>query len=75
MKTKLKELAVNGIIDLGCMNGWSEEKWNLYKELEPLKIEGTGRGRNLGRCYNESSFDVNIDGQVVTVISSVDSSD
>jgi len=75
METKLKELTVNGIIDLGCMNGWSKEKWDLYKELDTLTIEGSSRGRNLGRCYNESSFDVNIDGQVITVITTVDSSD
>jgi hypothetical protein len=70
-----EKLIVNGCIDLGCMNGWNEERYDLYKELQTLKIEGSGRGRNLGRCYNESSFDINLNGEIVKVTSTVDSSD
>lgn len=71
----LKELVVRGCIDLGCMNGWSKDRYDLYKELSAMKIAGSGSGRNLGRCYNESSFKIDLDGEIVSVISTVDSSD
>ena len=71
----LKELVVRGCINLGCMNGWNKEWFEIHKELKSLKIVGSDSGRNLGRCYNESSFDINLNGEVVKVISTVDSSD
>jgi len=72
----IKALVKNKCIDLGCMNGWKKEDWDFYKELKwQKKIEGSEDGRNLGRCYNESSFKIELDGEVVTVISTVDSSD
>jgi hypothetical protein len=71
----LKELVVRGCIDLGCMNGWNKEWFEIYKELQTLKIVGSESGRSLGRCYNESTFEIKINGEIVKVISSVDSSD
>lgn len=71
----LKGLIIKGCIDLGCMNGWGKEKFELHKKLQTLKIEGSGRGRNLGRCYNENLFDIEFNGEIIKVVSTVDSSD
>jgi glucan phosphorylase len=71
----LQELVVNGCINLGCANGWNHESFETYKELQNLKIPGSGSTRNLGRCYNESSFEIKINDEIVKVISTVDSSD
>ena len=62
-------------IDLGTANGWSKETSEMYSGLAELKIPGTERGRNLGRCYNSYSFDVLIDDNTYTVTYKVDSGD
>jgi hypothetical protein len=67
--------ARNGEIHLGTANGWGEKTNALYKALGECKIPNSGSSRNLGRCYNEYSFDVVVDEQTFTVVYSVDSSD
>lgn len=67
--------ARNGEIHLGTANGWRKETNELYAALNECKIPGSGSSRNLGRCYNEYSFDVLIDEQTYTVVYTVDSGD
>jgi hypothetical protein len=69
------EKARNGEIHLGTANGWGEKTNALYKALNECKIPNSGSSRNLGRCYNEYSFDVIIDEKTYTVVYSVDSGD
>lgn len=69
------ENAKHGEINLGTANGWGDKTNQLYKELSEYKIPDTGTSRNLGRCYNEYSFDVRIDEKVYVVVYTVDSSD
>ena len=72
---KALERAKNGVIQLGTANGWGAESNALYKELSELRVPETGKERNLGRCYNEYSFDVKIEEQIFQVVYSVDSGD
>jgi hypothetical protein len=67
--------AKNGEIHLGTANGWGEKTNALYAELNELKIPNSGSSRNLGRCYNEYSFDVTVDEKTYTIVYTVDSSD
>ena len=67
--------ARNGEIHLGTANGWDKETNELYAALNECKIPESTSSRNLGRCYNEYSFDVLIDEQTYTVVYSVDSGD
>ena len=67
--------ARNGEIHLGTANGWGREMSVLYTALSECKIPDSGSSRNLGRCYNEYSFDVLIEDQTYVVVYSVDSGD
>jgi hypothetical protein len=69
------EKAKHGEILLGTANGWSEKPNALYAALSECKIANSGSSRNLGRCYNEYSFDVIVDEKTYTVVYSVDSGD
>jgi hypothetical protein len=67
--------AKNGEIHLGTANGWTRATSDLYNELSEIKIPNTGTSRNLGRCYNEYSFDILFEDKVYVVVYSVDSGD
>ena len=69
------EKSRNGEIHLGTANGWGEKTNALYKALNECKIPDSGSSRNLGRCYNEYSFDVIIEEKTYVVVYSVDSGD
>ena len=75
LEEKVKANAVNNVINLGTANGWRKEDGEFYKELNEIKIPNTQESRNLGRCYNEYSFDVNIEDITYKVVHRVDSSD
>ena len=62
-------------IDLGTMNGWSNQTQSVYTELSKLKIKGSSDSTNLGRCYNAYSFNILIENTQYTVTYKVDSSD
>ena len=63
------------IINLGTANGWSKEANDQYRALSELMVQGSQSSRNLGRCYNEYSFDVFIEGEKYTIVHTVDSGD
>ena len=65
--------AKDGKINLGCANGWDNETRETYNEL--YKYRKLQSSRNLGRCYNEYTFLVEIGGNTYSVVHSVDSSD
>ena len=69
------EKAKEGIINLGTANGWNQKTGDQYKALQEFKVANSGTSRNLGRCYNEYSFDAIIDGNKYTIVHSVDSGD
>jgi hypothetical protein len=79
MSTEILQQAIensrNGEIHLGTANGWGEKTNALYKALNECKVPNSGSSRNLGRCYNEYSFDVIIDEKTYVVVYSVDSGD
>ncbi len=72
---KVKAKAVNNVINLGTANGWREEDNKFYETLNDLKIPNTNKTKNLGNCYNEYSFDVNIEDITYKVVHRVDSGD
>jgi hypothetical protein len=67
--------AKNGEIHLGTANGWGEKTNALYQALNERKIPSSGSSRNIGRCYNEYSYDVIIDELTYVVVYRVDSGD
>ena len=73
--TEVLKRAKNGIIDLGTANGWRKETNDQYLALRELMIQGSQSSRNLGRCYNEYSFDALIEGEKYTIVHTVDSGD
>jgi hypothetical protein len=72
---QVKAKAVNNVINLGTANGWRKEDGEFYQALTELKIPNTQQTKNLGRCYNEYSFDVNIEDTTYKVVHRVDSGD
>jgi len=72
---QVKAKAVNNVINLGTANGWRKEDGEFYQALNELKIPNTHETKNLGRCYNEYSFDVNIEDTTYKVVHRVDSGD
>jgi len=62
-------------IDLGCMNGWGEERYNLLKELRKFKITEGEKETKLGNCYYNYTFTINVEDTPYDVSYSVDSSD
>jgi hypothetical protein len=72
---QVKAKAVNNVINLGTANGWGKEDTQFYLALSELKIPNTIKTNNLGRCYNEYSFDVNIEDTTYKVVHRVDSGD
>jgi hypothetical protein len=73
--TEVLKRAKNGIIDLGTANGWNKAVNDQYLALRELMIQGSQSSRNLGRCYNEYSFDALIEGEKYTIVHTVDSGD
>jgi hypothetical protein len=67
--------AKNSEIHLGTANGWGNTTNELYAALNEVKVPNSGSSRNLGRCYNEYSYDVIINEQTYTVVYTVDSGD
>jgi hypothetical protein len=70
-----KNKIVNGVLDLGTMNGWGKATSDLYDQLRENKIPGTDAGQNLGRCYNAYEWKCEVDGEIITVCYKVDSGD
>ena len=73
--TEVLKRAKNGIIDLGTANGWNKAVNEQYQALSELMVKGSQNSRNLGRCYNEYSFDAIIEGEKYTIVHTVDSGD
>ncbi|MFY8007482.1 MAG: hypothetical protein ACOVOY_09600 [Sediminibacterium sp.] len=73
--TEVLKRAKNGIIDLGTANGWNKAVNEQYQALSELMVQGSQSSRNLGRCYNEYSFDAIIEGEKYTIVHTVDSGD
>ena len=75
LEQQVVERAVNNVINLGTANGWGEKTNQLYNDLRKLMIPQSQATENLGRCYNEYSFDVNINETIYKVVHRVDSGD
>jgi hypothetical protein len=73
--TEVVKRANGSIINLGIANGWGPATIDQYQALSELMVQGSQSSRNLGRCYNEYSFNVVIEDQTYTVVHSVDSGD
>jgi hypothetical protein len=73
--TEALKRAKDGIINLGTANGWSKATNDQYQALSELMVQGSQSSRNLGRCYNEYSFDAIIEGEKYTIVHTVDSGD
>jgi len=73
--TEVLKRANGSIIDLGTANGWRKETNDQYQALRELMVQGSQSSRNLGRCYNEYSFDAIIEGEKYTIVHTVDSGD
>ena len=73
--TEVLKKANGSIINLGTANGWNQKNNDQYRALSELMIKGSQSSRNLGRCYNEYSFDALIEGATYTIIHTVDSGD
>ena len=67
--------AKDGVINLGTANGWNKETNEQYQALRELMIPGSQHSRELSRCYNEYTFNANIEGETYTVIHTIDSGD
>ena len=75
---------IKEVINLGFANGWSTDDRNRFELLKQRMVKQSFSARNLGRCYNEYSFDIVdedilnlLDGQptISRVIYKVDSGD
>jgi len=65
----------NGVIDLGDVNGWGEEKRSISKYLQGMATsEETSKFLNPSRTYEEFTYNVQVQGQPYTVVYRVDSS-
>ena len=73
--TEALKRAKDGIINLGTANGWNKAVNEQYQALSELMVQGSQSSRNLGRCYNEYSFDAIIEGEKYTIVHTVDSGD
>ena len=67
--------APGSIIDLGCANGWNQLTNEQYIALRELMVPGSHRSKELGRCWNEHAFDINLDNKIYTILHNVDSGD
>jgi hypothetical protein len=75
LEEKAKSKAVNNIINLGTANGWNKETGEFYKQLNECLVPKSQSSRKLGNCYNEYSFEADINGTIYKIVHSVDSSD
>jgi hypothetical protein len=67
--------AKDGVINLGCANGWRTEDGSTYNALRELMIPNSGESKELGRCWNQYSFKINHNNVEYTVLHTVDSGD
>ena len=73
--TEAVKRAKDGVINLGTANGWGQSNRDQCNELRKFMVQGSQESRNLGRCYNEYSFNSIIEGQTYKVVYTVDSGD
>ena len=76
-ETIIEELknAPGSIIDLGCANGWNKLTNEQYIALRELMVPGSIRSKELGRCWTEYAFDINLENKIYTILHNVDSGD
>lgn len=61
------------IINLGYCNGWRVKDREEYKELYANVIEGTCKTKQLYRCEAETTFEADLNGEIVIVTFKTDS--
>lgn len=61
------------IINLGYCNGWRVKDREEYNELYANVIEGTRKTKELGRCDTETTFEADLNGEIVIVTFKTDS--
>ena len=67
MEDKIKARIKNGVLNLGCANGWTSENAPMRDYIRSFKVEGTTREINLGNCHNEISYTAIIEGEEILV--------
>jgi len=63
IKAKIKE----GVLDLGCANGWSFNDCQMRDYIKTFKVPGSDRETNLGNCHNEISYKAIFEGKEIIV--------
>ena len=62
-------------LNLGYSNGWGEAENTLFRALIPFAVENSHYSRKVGRCIEESHFQVSDGVDTLTVYHGSDSSD
>jgi hypothetical protein len=71
-----QSLLNDGVVKLGCANGWDTKAWELFNELNAKAYQvGTQKGNQLGHCYY-AYYQILDDGESnITITWEEDSSD
>jgi len=67
MEDKIKAKIKDGVLDLGCANGWMFEDCQMRDYIGKSKIDGTFKETNLGNCHNEISYKAIFEGKEIIV--------
>jgi hypothetical protein len=67
MENLIKSKIQDGVINLGAANGWNQEIIDLRNHLRENQIQGSQKQTELGRCYNEYTFESHFQGQNILV--------
>lgn len=63
------------IINLGYMNGMTSEQMDNLRDLKSRAIPGTHKHEEKFNCDHRYEFDVEMEGEIVTIKYAVDSGD
>jgi len=67
MENLIKSKIQDGVINLGVANGWNSEIIEIRNFLRENQIQGSQKQTELGRCYNEYTFESNFQGKNILV--------
>ena len=68
MIEKIKSKIKDGVLDLGCANGWSFNDIEMRDFVNKNRIPDTFRETNLGNCHNEMSYKVIFEGEEPLIV-------
>ena len=67
MEDKIKAKIKDGVLDLGCANGWMFEDCQMRDYIKPFVVDGSLKITNLGNCHNEISYKAIFEGEKIIV--------